>query len=68
MKAVKGQALADLVADRISTDVAALFICAWAMFFDGSACDDGCSVRILLVSPRGVTYSFFHQDDCSMHQ
>ena len=58
MKAVKGQALADLVADRISTDVAALFIRAWAMFFDGSACDDGCGVGILLVSPRGVTYSF----------
>ena len=52
-KAVKGQALADLVADRISTDIAALFIRAWAMFFDGSACDDGCGVGILLVSPRG---------------
>ena len=57
-KAVKGQALADLVADRISTDIAALFVCAWAMFFDGSACDDGCSVGILLVSPRGATHSF----------
>ena len=57
-KAVKGQALADLVADRIGTDVAALFIRAWAMFFDGSACDDGCGVGILLVSPRGATYSF----------
>ena len=40
-KAVKGQALADLVADRIITDIAALFIRAWAMFFDGSACDVG---------------------------
>ena len=57
-KAVKGHALADLVADRVSTDVAALFIRAWAMFFDGSACDDGCGVGILLVSPRGATYSF----------
>ena len=28
------------------------------MFFDGSACDDGCGVGILLVSPRGLTYSF----------
>ena len=33
VKAVKGQALADLVADRISADIAALFIRAWAMFF-----------------------------------
>ena len=57
-KAVKGQALADLVADRVSTDIAALFIRAWAMFFDGSACDDGCGMGILLVSPQGVTYSF----------
>jgi len=57
-KAVKGQALVDLIADRINTDVAAIFIRAWAMFFDESACDDGCGVGILLVSPRGVTYSF----------
>jgi ribonuclease HI len=28
------------------------------MFFDGSACDDGCGVGILLISPRGATYSF----------
>ena len=28
------------------------------MFFDRSACDDGCGVGILLVSPRGATYSF----------
>ena len=47
-----------LVADRVSTDVAALFIRVWAMFFDGSACDDGCGVGILLVSPREATYSF----------
>jgi len=57
-KAVKGQALADLVADRVSTDIAALFIRACAMFFDGSACDNGCGMGILLVSRRGVTYSF----------
>ena len=50
--------MADLIADRVNTDVSALFVCAWAMFFDGSACDDGCGVGILLVSPRGATYSF----------
>ena len=57
-KAVKGQALADLIADRVNTDMSALFVRAWAMIFDGSACDDGCGVGILLVSPRGATYSF----------
>ncbi|KAK1611631.1 hypothetical protein QYE76_035304 [Lolium multiflorum] len=57
-KAVKGQALADLIAERINTNIAALSIRAWAMFFDGSACDNGCGIGILLVSPRGATYSF----------
>ena len=57
-KAVKGQALADLIAERINTDIAALSVRAWAMFFDGSVCDDGCGIGILLVSPRGATYSF----------
>ena len=56
-KAVKGQELADLIADRISTDIAALFIRAWAMFFDGSACDDGCGVGIR-VTARGHLFFF----------
>jgi hypothetical protein len=57
-KVVKGQVLADLIAERINTDVTALSMCAWAMYFDGSACGDGCGIGILLVSPRGAAYSF----------
>jgi hypothetical protein len=57
-KAVKGQALGDLIAERINTDIAALSVHAWAMYFDGSACGDGCGIGILLVSPWGATYSF----------
>jgi hypothetical protein len=57
-KAIKGQALADLIAERINTNIATLTVRAWAMYFDGSACEDGCGISILLVSPRGVTYSF----------
>jgi ribonuclease HI len=57
-KAVKGQALVDLIVERINTDIAALSIRAWAMYFDGSVCGDGCGIGILLVSPRGATYSF----------
>jgi hypothetical protein len=58
MKAVKGQALADLITERINTIVATLSLRAWAMYFDGSPCEDGCGVGTLLVSPQGVTYSF----------
>jgi ribonuclease HI len=49
-KAVKGQALADLVAERTSSDI--------SVYFDGSVCGDGSGIGILLVSPRGATYSF----------
>jgi ribonuclease HI len=57
-KAVKGQALVDLITERINTDIAALSKRAWAMYFDGSVCGDGCGIGILLVSPWGATYSF----------
>jgi ribonuclease HI len=57
-KAVKRQALADLIVERINTNIATLSVRAWAMYFDGSACKDGCGIGILLVSPQGVMYSF----------
>jgi ribonuclease HI len=57
-KGVKGQALADLIAEKINTNIATLSIRAWAMYFDGSAYEDGCGIGILLVSPQWVTYSF----------
>jgi hypothetical protein len=57
-KAVKGQALVDLIAERININIATLYVWSWAMYFDGSACEDGCGIGILLVSPQGVMYSF----------
>jgi hypothetical protein len=57
-EAVKGQALVDLIVERINTNIATLSVGAWAMYFDGLACEDGCGIGILLVSPRGVAYSF----------
>jgi hypothetical protein len=57
-KAVKGQALVDLIAERINTNIATLSVRAWAMYFDRSVCEDGCGIGILLVLPQGVTYSF----------
>jgi hypothetical protein len=65
-KAVKKQALADLITERINTNVATLSVRAWAIYFDGSACEDGCGVGILLVSPRGQRI-FFNQVACPLH-
>jgi hypothetical protein len=57
-KAAKGQALADLIAERINTNIVTLSVHASAMYFDESACEDGCGIGVLLVSPQGVMYSF----------
>jgi hypothetical protein len=67
-KAAKGQALADLIAERVSTNIAALSVRAWAMYFDGSICGDGCGIGILLVSPRGGNIFFFNQIAYCLHQ
>jgi hypothetical protein len=53
VKAVKGQALADLIIERISTNITTLSVRAWAMYFDGLACKDGCDICLMLMSPRG---------------
>jgi hypothetical protein len=50
-KVVKGQALADLIVERINTNIATLSVRAWAIYFDGLACEDRCGIGILLVSP-----------------
>jgi ribonuclease HI len=58
VNAIKGQAPTNLIAERINTDIAALSMRAWAMYFDGLACGDGCGIGILLLSLRGAVYSF----------
>jgi hypothetical protein len=70
-KAVKGQVLADLIIERINTNITTLFVRAWAMYFDGSACEGRCGIGILLVSPRGGgggNIFFFSQVACPLHQ
>jgi hypothetical protein len=67
-KAVKGQALVDLITERINTNIATLSLRVWVMYFDGSACEDRCGIGILLVSPRGGgNVFFFNQVACPLH-
>ena len=57
-RAVKGQALADLITERSAPQQNFIGISSWALFFDGSACDAGCGVGLLIISPRGAQYEF----------
>jgi ribonuclease HI len=57
-KAVKGQALADLITKRESPSARFANVRPWVMFFDGSTCDPVCGIGIHIISPRGVVYEF----------
>jgi len=56
-KAVKGQIMADFVTQHRST-VEILEIVPWMLFFDGSTCDRGAGIGIVLISPQGRKYEF----------
>jgi len=56
-KAVKGQVMADFV-NQYCGMMGTLEIVPWALFFDGSTCDRGVGIGIVLVSPQGKKYEF----------
>jgi len=56
-KAVKGQIMADFVIQYCGV-VGALEIVPWTLFFDGSICDRGAGIGIVLISPQGKKYEF----------
>jgi len=56
-KAVKGQIMADFVTQHRGA-VETLEIVPWTLFFDGSTCDRGPGIGIVLISPQGRKYEF----------
>jgi len=56
-KAVKGQIMADFVTQHCGV-VGTLEIVPWTLFFDGSMCDRGAGIGIVLISPRRKKYEF----------
>jgi len=56
-KVVKGQIMTDSVTQHYGV-VDALEIVPWMIFFDGSTCDRGAGIGIVLISPQGKKYEF----------
>ena len=56
-KSIKGQIMADFVSHHCGV-VDDLEIVPWTLFFDGSTCDQGAGIGIVLISPRGKKYEF----------
>ena len=49
--------MADLVTQHCSS-VGSLEVAPWTLFFDGSTCDQGVGIGIVLISPRAKKYEF----------
>jgi hypothetical protein len=57
-KVVKGQIIADFIAEHHGSSINLLETTPWALFFDGSSCGKGGGVGILLISPKGKMFEF----------
>ena len=56
-KAVKGQVMADFVTQHYGA-VETLEIMSWTLVFDGSTCNRGAGIGIVLISSQGRKYEF----------
>ena len=57
-KAVKGQVVADFVAQHCGLEITVVEPAPWTLYFDGSSCGVGSGIGIILISHQGVSYKF----------
>jgi hypothetical protein len=63
LKSMKGQVVADFIVehridDTHELDTSYITITPWTMYFDGSVCNEGQEIGIVLVSPRNASFDF----------
>jgi ribonuclease HI len=60
---MKGQVVADFIVehrinDTHKLDISYLTVTPWTLYFDGSVCNEGKGIGIVLVSPSNVSFDF----------
>jgi hypothetical protein len=63
LRAVKGQIVVDpIIEHQVNYEhdlkVGYITCTPWKLFFDGSACDDGQGIGVVLISPSGTLFEF----------
>jgi hypothetical protein len=63
LKSMRGQVVADFIVehrinDTHKLDMSYLTITPWTLYFDGSVCNEGKGIGIVLVSPSNVSFDF----------
>jgi ribonuclease HI len=63
LKSMRGQVVADFIVehrinDAHKLDISYLSVTPWTLYFDGSVCNEGQGIGIMLVSPINVSFDF----------
>jgi hypothetical protein len=63
LKSMKGQVVADFIVehrieDTYKLDISYLTVTPWTLYFDGSVCNEGQGIDIVLVSPSNTYFDF----------
>jgi hypothetical protein len=63
LKSMKGQVVANFIVqhwinDTHKLDISYLTVTPWTLYFDGSVCNEGQEIGIVLVSPSNVSFDF----------
>jgi hypothetical protein len=63
LKSMKGQVIADFIVehqikDTYELDISYLTVTPWTLYFDGSVCNEGQGIDIVLVSPSNAYFDF----------
>jgi hypothetical protein len=66
LKSMKGQVIADFIVehrikDTYELDISYLTVTPWTLYFDGSVCNEGQGIDIVLVSPSNAYFDFASQ-------
>ena len=57
-KAVKGQAVADFVVKYCGPELSMVDRVPWALFINGSSCENGSGIGVVLISHREANFEF----------
>ena len=58
VKAVKGQAVADFIAQHYGPELNIVDLVPWTLLFDGSSCGNGSGIGVIRISPWGANFEF----------
>jgi ribonuclease HI len=72
---MRGQIVADFIVehrfnDKHGLEVGYITCTPWKLYFDGSVCDDGQRIGVVLISPNGAVFEFLNrlEEECTNNQ